>query len=58
LECHPACGRLSGELNFALPDILKLPPISQHGSVGETVSVGGLDELRSAAGGLQELLYA
>jgi type I restriction enzyme R subunit len=48
-----------GELQFVLPDVLKLPPISQHGSVGEIVNVfGGPDELRSAVNQLQELLYA
>ncbi|MBM3840553.1 MAG: hypothetical protein FJ398_21840 [Verrucomicrobia bacterium] len=47
-----------GELQFVLPDILKLPPISQHGSVGEIVSVfGGPDELRTAVNRLQALLY-
>jgi hypothetical protein len=48
-----------GELKFVLPDVLKVPPISQHGSVGEIVDVfGGPDELRTAANRLQELLYA
>jgi hypothetical protein len=48
-----------GELQFVLPDVLKLPPISQHGSVGEIVGVfGGPDELRSAVNQLQTLLYA
>jgi type I restriction enzyme R subunit len=48
-----------GELQFVLPDVLKLPPISQHGSVGEIVNVfGGPDELRNAVNQLQELLYA
>jgi type I restriction enzyme R subunit len=48
-----------GELQFLLPDVLKLPPISEHGSVGEIVGVfGGPDELRTAVNQLQELLYA
>jgi type I restriction enzyme R subunit len=48
-----------GELQFILPDVLKLPPISEHGSVGEIVGVfGGPDELRSAVDQLQTLLYA
>lgn len=47
-----------GELQFTLPDVLKLPPISRHGTVGEIVGVfGGPDELRSAVNQLQELLY-
>jgi type I restriction enzyme R subunit len=48
-----------GELQFTLPDVLKVPPISQRGSVGEIVTIfGGPDELRSAVNQLQELLYA
>ncbi|MGN6643403.1 MAG: EcoAI/FtnUII family type I restriction enzme subunit R [Verrucomicrobiota bacterium] len=48
-----------GELQFVLPDVLKLPPISQHGSVGEIVKVfGGPNELRVAVNQLQQLLYA
>jgi type I restriction enzyme R subunit len=48
-----------GELQFVLPDVLKVPPISQHGSVGEIVGVfGGPDELRTAVNQLQQLLYA
>ncbi len=48
-----------GELQFVLPDVLKISPISRHGSVGEIVNVfGGPDELRTAVHRLQELLYA
>ncbi|MBI4660779.1 MAG: DEAD/DEAH box helicase family protein [Verrucomicrobia bacterium] len=48
-----------GELQFVLPDVLKVPPISQHGSVWEIVGVfGGPDELRNAVNQLQSLLYA
>jgi type I restriction enzyme, R subunit len=48
-----------GEVQFVLPDVLKVPPISQRGSVGEIVNVfGGPDELRTAVDRLQELLYA
>jgi type I restriction enzyme R subunit len=48
-----------GELQFVLPDVLKLPPISQHGTVGEIANVfGGPDELRGAVNQMQELLYA
>lgn len=48
-----------GELQFSLPDILKLPPISQHGNVNEiTQKFGGPDRLRTAVNQLQELLYS
>jgi type I restriction enzyme R subunit len=47
------------ELQFVLPDVLKVPPISQHGSVVEIVGVfGGTNELRTAVNQLQKLLYA
>lgn len=47
-----------GELQFVLPDVLKLQPISRHGTVGEIASVfGGPDELRNAVNQLQTLLY-
>ena len=48
-----------GELQFTLPDVLKLPPISQHGNVSEIVGkFGGPDQLRNAVNQLQSLLYA
>jgi type I restriction enzyme R subunit len=48
-----------GELQFTLPDVLKLPPISQHGNVAEIIGkFGGPDQLRNAVSQLQELLYA
>ena len=48
-----------GELQFTLPDVLKLPPISQHGNVNEIVGkFGGADKLRNAVNQLQTLLYA
>ena len=48
-----------GELQFLLPDVLELPPISEHGSIGEIVRVFGRpDELRTAVNQLQTLLYA
>lgn len=48
-----------GELQFTLPDVLKVPPISQHGNVNEIVSkFGGTDQLRNAVNQLQTLLYA
>jgi type I restriction enzyme, R subunit len=48
-----------GELQFTLPDVLKLPPISHHGNVNEIVGkFGGPDQLRTAVSQLQSLLYA
>jgi type I restriction enzyme R subunit len=48
-----------GELQFTLPDVLKVPPISQHGNVAEIAGkFGGSDQLRDAVNRLQALLYA
>jgi type I restriction enzyme R subunit len=48
-----------GELQFTLPDVLKVPPISQHGNVAEIIGkFGGEDQLRNAVNHLQTLLYA
>ncbi len=48
-----------GELQFTLPNMLKVPPISQHGNVAEIARVfGGEDHLRNAVNQLQTLLYA
>jgi type I restriction enzyme R subunit len=48
-----------GELQFTLPDVLKLPPISERGNVNEIVETfGGADQLRKAVNQLQALLYA
>ena len=48
-----------GELQFTLPDVLKVPPISQHGNVNEIMGkFGGADQLRYAVNQLQSLLYA
>jgi type I restriction enzyme R subunit len=50
---------VDGELQFTLPDVLKLPPISQHGNVNEIIGkFGGADQLRNAVKQLQTLLYA
>jgi type I restriction enzyme R subunit len=50
---------VDGELQFTLPDVLKLPPISQHGNVAEIIGkFGGADQLRNAVNQLQSLLYA
>ncbi len=48
-----------GELQFTLPDVLKVPPISGHGNVNEIMGkFGGADNLRNAVDQLQSLLYA
>jgi type I restriction enzyme R subunit len=48
-----------GAAQFVIPDILKLPPISDHGNVMEIAALfGGPDHLRSAVNELQSLLYA
>ena len=48
-----------GELQFTLPDVLKVPPISQHGNVNEIIGIfGRTDQLRHAAHQLQSLLHA
>ncbi len=50
---------VDGELQFTLPDVLKLPPISHHGNVNEIIGkFGGADQLRNAVNQLQTLLYA
>jgi len=47
-----------GAAQFKIPDILKVPPISQHGNVMEIAAkFGGPDQLRSAIEKMQELLY-
>lgn len=48
-----------GAAQFSLPDVLKVPPISEHGNVGEIATFfGGPDRLRDAVHRLQNLLYA
>ncbi len=48
-----------GVAQFILPDILKVPPISEHGNVTEIANMfGGPDELNKAVYELQTLLYA
>ena len=48
-----------GELQFTLPDMLKVPPISQRGNVNEIIGTfGGADQLRNAVNQLQSLLYS
>jgi type I restriction enzyme, R subunit len=48
-----------GDAQFALPDVLKVPPISEHGQVSDIVRLfGGVDQLRLAVNELQGHLYA
>ena len=50
---------VDGELQFTLPDVLKVPPISQRGNVNEIIGkFGGAEQLRNAVNELQSLLYA
>ena len=47
-----------GTAEFKVPDILKVPPISEHGNVLEIVGkFGGPEELRTAVEEMQNLLY-
>jgi type I restriction enzyme R subunit len=48
-----------GDAQFALPDILYVPPLSSHGTVRQiSASFGGAEQLRQAVTDLQNLLYA
>jgi type I restriction enzyme R subunit len=48
-----------GTAQFVLPDVLQVPPISDHGNVMEIARhFGGADKLREAIHELQTLLYA
>ena len=48
-----------GTAQFEIPDILKVPPISDHGTIREIASLfGGAEKLRAAVSELQTLLYA
>jgi type I restriction enzyme, R subunit len=47
-----------GTAQFAIPEILKVPPISDRGSVTDISQMfGGAENLRSAVSELQTLLY-
>jgi type I restriction enzyme R subunit len=49
---------IDGEVQFTLPDVLKVAPIWRHGNVAEIArKFGGVDNLRSAVKRLQEVLY-
>jgi type I restriction enzyme R subunit len=48
-----------GDAQFVLPDVLRVPPISRHGTVPEIIKLfGGPEQLRSAVTELQSELYA
>jgi type I restriction enzyme R subunit len=48
-----------GTAQFVIPDVLKVPPISDRGNVIEIAKLfGGPEELREAVNQLQALLYA
>ena len=48
-----------GTAQFVLPDVLKVPPISERGNVIEIAKMfGGSEKLRDAVNQLQTLLYA
>jgi type I restriction enzyme R subunit len=48
-----------GTAQFVIPDVLKVPPISEHGNVIEIAAYfGGPEKLRDAVNELQTLLYA
>jgi type I restriction enzyme, R subunit len=47
-----------GDAQFLLPDVLHVPPISDHGQPGEIIRLfGGPDKLRHAVNELQGMLY-
>ncbi len=47
-----------GDAQFLLPDVLHVPPISDHGNPGEIIKLfGGPDKLRTAVNDLQGILY-
>ncbi len=48
-----------GTAQFEIPDILKIPPISERGTVSDISKMfGGAEHLRAAVGEMQTLLYA
>ena len=47
-----------GDAQFVLPDVLRVPPISEHGQPGEIICLfGGPEQLREAVNELQVILY-
>lgn len=48
-----------GDAQFALPEVLHVPPISEHGTVADIIRLfGGAEQLRAAVTELQNQLYA
>jgi type I restriction enzyme R subunit len=48
-----------GTAQFQMPDILKVPPISERGTIPQIASFfGGAEKMRTAVSKLQTLLYA
>lgn len=48
-----------GNAQFVLPDVLRVPPLTQHGTVLQiSAAFGGAENLRAAVTELQNLLYA
>jgi type I restriction enzyme R subunit len=48
-----------GAEQFKIPDVLKVPPISRHGTVPEIIrAFGGAENLKGAVQSLQTLIYA
>ena len=48
-----------GDAQFVLPDVLKVPPLSRHGQIGDIVKLfGSAEQLRAAVTELQNSLYA
>jgi type I restriction enzyme, R subunit len=48
-----------GNAQFVLPDVLRIPPIADHGTIIQiSTYFGGADRLRTAVSNLQTLLYA
>ena len=47
-----------GDAQFVLPDVLHVPPISNHGNPGEIIRLfGSAEQLRTAVNDLQGILY-
>jgi type I restriction enzyme R subunit len=47
-----------GDAQFVLPDVLHVPPISEHGKPGEIIRMfGSPEQLRQAVNDLQGMLY-
>ncbi len=48
-----------GALQFVMPDVLKVPPLTEYGSLNDIIRMfGGTEKLKAAVGMLQGLLYA